>query len=29
VPGTDIWKKVEQVRGKLKHLKAIVQVRPQ
>jgi fatty-acyl-CoA synthase len=26
VPGTDIWKKVEQVRGKLKHLKAIVQV---
>ncbi|HUN50254.1 MAG TPA: AMP-binding protein, partial [Candidatus Sulfotelmatobacter sp.] len=27
VPGTDIWEKVEQVRGKLKHLKAIVQVR--
>src|SRR6202012_4896108 len=27
LPGTDIWKKVEQVRGKLKHLKAIVQVR--
>jgi fatty-acyl-CoA synthase len=26
MPGTDIWKKVEQVRGKLKHLKAIVQV---
>jgi fatty-acyl-CoA synthase len=26
LPGTDIWKKVEQVRGKLKHLKAIVQV---
>jgi fatty-acyl-CoA synthase len=26
VPGTDIWKKVEQIRGKLKHLKAIVQV---
>jgi fatty-acyl-CoA synthase len=26
VPGTDIWKKVEQVRGKLKRLKAIVQV---
>ena len=26
VPGTDIWKKVEQVRGKLQHLKAIVQV---
>lgn len=26
VPGTDIWKKVEQVRGQLKHLKAIVQV---
>jgi fatty-acyl-CoA synthase len=26
VPGTDIWKKVEQVRGRLKHLKAIVQV---
>ena len=25
-PGTDIWEKVEQVRGKLKHLKAIVQV---
>jgi fatty-acyl-CoA synthase len=28
VPGTDIWQKVEQVRGKLKHLKAIVQVGP-
>lgn len=26
VLGTDIWTKVEQVRGKLKHLKAIVQV---
>jgi fatty-acyl-CoA synthase len=26
MPGTDIWQKVEQVRGKLKHLKAIVQV---
>jgi fatty-acyl-CoA synthase len=26
VPGTDIWKKVEQVRGKLKQLKAIVQL---
>ena len=26
VPGTDIWKKVEQVRGRLRHLKAIVQV---
>jgi fatty-acyl-CoA synthase len=26
VPGTDIWEKVEQVRGKLKRLKAIVQV---
>ncbi len=26
MPGTDIWKKVEQIRGKLKHLKAIVQV---
>ncbi len=26
VPGTDIWQKVEQVRGSLKHLKAIVQV---
>jgi fatty-acyl-CoA synthase len=25
-PGTDIWQKVEQVRGKLKNLKAIVQV---
>jgi len=28
VPGTDIWQKVEQVHGKLKHLKAIVQVGP-
>jgi fatty-acyl-CoA synthase len=28
VPGTDIWQKVEQVRGQLKHLKAIVQVGP-
>src|ERR1700723_960256 len=28
VPGTDIWKKVEQVRKHLKHLKAIVQVGP-
>jgi fatty-acyl-CoA synthase len=27
VPGTDIWEKVEQVRGRLKRLKAIVQVR--
>lgn len=26
MPGTDIWQKVEQVRGQLKHLKAIVQV---
>ena len=26
VPGTDIWRKVEQIRGKLKNLKAIVQV---
>ncbi|MBV1697598.1 MAG: acyl-CoA synthetase [Hyphomicrobiales bacterium] len=26
MPGTDIWQKVEQVRRKLKHLKAIVQV---
>ena len=26
MPGTDIWQKVEQVRGILKHLKAIVQV---
>lgn len=26
VPGTDIWQKAEQVRGSLKHLKAIVQV---
>ncbi|WP_316214745.1 acyl-CoA synthetase [Bradyrhizobium sp. SZCCHNR2035] len=26
VPGTDIWQKVEKVRGGLKHLKAIVQV---
>ena len=26
MPGTDIWQKVEQVRGSLKHLKAIVQV---
>lgn len=25
-PGTDIWQKVEQVRGRLKHLKAIVQL---
>jgi fatty-acyl-CoA synthase len=25
-PGTDVWQKVEQVRGKLKHLKAIVVV---
>jgi fatty-acyl-CoA synthase len=25
-PGTDIWQKVEQIRGKLKNLKAIVQV---
>src|SRR5690349_12150792 len=27
MPGTDIWQKVEQVRGGLKHLKAIVVVR--
>src|SRR6185312_9691936 len=26
MPGTDIWQKVEQVRGQLKHLKAVVQV---
>ncbi len=26
MPGTDIWQKVQQVRGKLKHLKAIVVV---
>jgi fatty-acyl-CoA synthase len=26
MPGTDVWQKVEQVRGKLKHLKAIVAV---
>jgi fatty-acyl-CoA synthase len=26
VPGTDIWQKVEQVRGQLKHLKAIVRL---
>jgi fatty-acyl-CoA synthase len=26
IPGTTIWEKVEQVRGSLKHLKAIVQV---
>src|ERR1700761_547761 len=26
VPGTDIWRKVEQIRGRLKNLKAIVQV---
>src|SRR5580692_2487912 len=26
MPGTDIWQKVEQVRGRQKHLKAIVQV---
>ncbi len=26
LPGTDIWRKVERVRGHLKHLKAIVQV---
>ncbi|MGH6715099.1 MAG: acyl-CoA synthetase, partial [Bradyrhizobium sp.] len=26
MPGTDIWQKIEQVRGGLKHLKAIVQV---
>src|SRR6516165_10335278 len=26
MPGTDIWQKVEQGRGKLKHLKAVVQV---
>ncbi len=25
-PGTDIWQKVEQVRGRLKHLKAVVQM---
>jgi fatty-acyl-CoA synthase len=28
MPGTDIWQKVEQVRGQLKHLKAIVQIGP-
>jgi fatty-acyl-CoA synthase len=28
MPGTDIWQKVEKVRGHLKHLKAIVQVGP-
>src|SRR6202000_400315 len=28
MPGTDIWQQVEQVRKKLKHLKAIVQVGP-
>ncbi len=28
MPGTDIWQKVEKVRGQLKHLKAIVQVGP-
>src|ERR1700743_286405 len=28
MPGTDIWQKVEQMRGQLKHLKAIVQVGP-
>src|SRR4051794_25249931 len=28
MPGTDIWQKVEQVRGGLEHLKAIVQVGP-
>jgi fatty-acyl-CoA synthase len=27
MPGTDIWQKAEQTRGKLKYLKAIVQVR--
>src|ERR1700744_2392847 len=27
VPGTDIWRKVEQIRGKLKNLRAVVQVR--
>jgi fatty-acyl-CoA synthase len=27
MPGSDIWEKVEQIRPKLKHLKAIVQVR--
>lgn len=26
MPGSDIWQKVEQVRGSLKHLKAVVQV---
>jgi fatty-acyl-CoA synthase len=26
MPGTDIWQKVEQIRGSLKHLKAVVQV---
>jgi fatty-acyl-CoA synthase len=26
MPGTDIWQKVEQVRGRMKHLKAIVQI---
>jgi len=28
MPGTDIWHKVEQVRGQLKHLRAIVQLGP-
>src|ERR1700748_2806939 len=28
MPGTDIWQKIEQVRGKLKNLKAIVQLGP-
>src|ERR1700690_2253346 len=28
MPGTDIWQKVERVRGHLKHLKAIVQIGP-
>jgi fatty-acyl-CoA synthase len=28
MPGTDIWQKVEQLRGQLKHLKAIVQIGP-
>jgi fatty-acyl-CoA synthase len=27
-PGTDIWQKVDKVRGQLKHLKAIVQIGP-
>src|SRR6201996_5851079 len=28
MPGADIWQKIDQVRGQLKHLKAIVQIGP-